>query len=95
MLAAALEIGRVCVKIAGREAGRHCVVLDIIDKNFVLITGPPEVSGVRRRRGNISHIEPTPLKVKIEKGAADEEVERALKEAELLDEMTETVKPSL
>ncbi|MHA1242872.1 MAG: KOW motif-containing protein, partial [Promethearchaeota archaeon] len=29
------DIGRVCVKTTGREAGRYCVVVDIIDKNYV------------------------------------------------------------
>lgn len=92
---AAVEVGIVCVKIAGREAGRRCVIVDVIDRNFVLVTGPPKVSGVRRRRANISHVEPTPLKVKIGKGAGDDEVLEALKKAGLLDEMKEIVKPSL
>ncbi len=35
-----IEVGRVCVKLNGREAGRKCVIVDVIDKNFVLITGP-------------------------------------------------------
>lgn len=92
---AAVEVGRVCVKIAGREAGRHCVVVEVIDRNFVLVTGPPGVSGVRRRRANISHVEPTPLKIKIGKGAGDEEIREALEKAGLLDEMTEVAKPSM
>jgi large subunit ribosomal protein L14e len=95
LLLAAVEVGRVCVKIAGREAGRRCVIVDVIDKNFVLVTGPPKVNGVRRRRANIGHIEPTPLKIKIAKGAGDEEVREALEKAGLLDEMKELVKPSL
>ena len=32
---AALEVGRVCIKTAGREKGKKCVVVDVIDKNFV------------------------------------------------------------
>lgn len=92
---AAVDVGRVCVKIVGREAGRRCVIVDVIDKNFVLVTGPPKVSGVRRRRANISHVEPTPLTVKITKGAGDEEVLEALEQAGVLDEMAEVVKPSL
>ncbi len=31
----AVEVGRVCMKLAGREAGKKCVVVDVIDKNFV------------------------------------------------------------
>ena len=92
---AAVEVGRVCVKIVGREAGKRCVIVDVIDRNFALVTGPVKVNGVRRRRANISHIEPTPLKVKIAKGADDDEVLEALKKAGKLDEMKEIVKPSL
>ena len=33
----AIEIGRICVKNAGRLAGRKCVIVDIIDENFVLV----------------------------------------------------------
>jgi len=54
----AIEVGRICVKIAGREAGRKCVIVDIIDENYVLITGPKQLTGVKRRRCNINHIEP-------------------------------------
>lgn len=91
----AVEAGRVCVKLAGREAGKKCVVVDVIDKNFVLVTGPVKVSGVKRRRVNVSHVEPMDVKVKIEKGAEDETVVEALKKAKLLEDMKEPVKPRL
>jgi len=29
---AAIEVGRVCVKTMGREAGKICVIVDVIDK---------------------------------------------------------------
>jgi large subunit ribosomal protein L14e len=73
-----MEVGRICVKLVGRETGRKCVVVDVVDKNFVLITGPKEVTGVRRRRTNVDHLEPTPESVEVKKGAADDEVEKAL-----------------
>ena len=87
---AAVEVGRICVKVAGREAGKKCVVVDIIDKNFAVVTGPMGVTGVRRRRVNVGHIEPTGDKVDIKRGAADTEVEKALKAAHKLEEMEET-----
>lgn len=87
------DIGRVCVKIAGREAGRKCVIVDIIDDNFVLVTGPKALTGVKRRRVNVKHLEPTPLKIEIAKGATDEEVTRALEKAGLLEEMRKPLKP--
>jgi large subunit ribosomal protein L14e len=75
------DIGRVCIKKAGRESGKKCVVVDTIDKNFVLITGPKTLTGVRRRRVNVDHLEPLEVKIKIKRGASDEEVAKALTEA--------------
>jgi len=91
----AIEVGRICVKITGREAGRRCVIVDIVDKNFVLVTGSPKVSGVKRRRVNVKHIEPTQAKIDIKRGATDEEVTEALTAAGKLEEMASTVKPTL
>ncbi|MCE4620493.1 MAG: 50S ribosomal protein L14e [Desulfurococcales archaeon] len=90
----AIEVGRLCVKIYGREAGRKCVIVDIIDENFVLITGPKNLTGVRRRRANIDHIEPLDKKIEINKGASDEEVMDALTKAGLVQFMQERVKPA-
>jgi len=91
----AIETGRICVKIAGREAGRKCVIVDVIDKNFVLATGPKKVNGIKRRRVNISHIEPTQEKIDIKKGASDEEIIEALTGAGKLEQMKANVKPTL
>jgi len=78
----AVEVGRICVKATGRETGKKCVIVDLTDKSFVLVTGPKSVTGVRRRRVNISHIEPLQDKVEIKRGATDEEVAEALKKLE-------------
>ena len=74
-----IEVGRICIKTRGREAGRRCVIVDIIDRNFVLITGPKDVTGVRRRRVNIDHLRPLDEKIEIRPGASDDEVREALK----------------
>lgn len=91
----AIEIGRICVKLSGREAGRKCVVVDVIDKNFVLVTGPFKLSGVKRRRVNVNHVEPTEAKVNVSKGDDDEKVTEALTNAGKLEEMKAKVKPSM
>jgi large subunit ribosomal protein L14e len=80
------------VKIAGRESGRKCVVLDVIDKNFALVTGPQKVTGIKRRRVNVNHIEPTETKIDIKRGATDEEVTQALTTIGKLEEMANPVK---
>jgi large subunit ribosomal protein L14e len=89
----AIEVGRICVKVAGREAGRKCVVVDIVDENFVLVTGPKQLTGVKRRRVNIKHIEPLDKLVKITRGASDEDVLKAIQESGLEEFMKEVVKP--
>jgi large subunit ribosomal protein L14e len=91
----AIEVGRICVKLSGREAGKKCIIVDVIDKNFVLITGPKTVTGVKRRRANISHVEPLPDKIEIKRGASDEEVAEALKASGKFETMAQTVKPAL
>jgi large subunit ribosomal protein L14e len=91
----AIEVGRICVKLLGREAGRKCVVVDVVDKSFVLITGPKKVTGVRRRRANVNHVEPLQDTVEIKRGASDDEVEDALKAAGKLDDMAKMVQPAL
>ena len=29
-----MEVGRLCLKIAGRDAGMKCVIVEVIDDNF-------------------------------------------------------------
>ncbi len=86
-----IEVGRVCVKLNGREAGRKCVIVDVIDKNFVLITGPKQVNGVRRRRTNVKHVEPTAETIEIKKGAADEDVAKVAEKAKKTNYLKEIV----
>ena len=64
-----ISIGRICVKIAGRDAGKRCVIVDILDGPFVLIDGE-----TRRKRCNIMHLEPLEQKIDIKKGASHEEI---------------------
>ena len=71
-----MEIGQLCVKIAGRDAGLKCVVVDVLDGSFVLIDGQ-----TRRRKCNMAHLEPLPQKISLEKGASHEHVVAALKDA--------------
>ena len=67
------EIGRVVLKIAGRDAGKVGVVIDNLDEKYVLIDG-----NVRRRKCNINHLEPLKEILKIKKGASTDEIKNAL-----------------
>lgn len=72
-----LDIGQACIKTAGHEKNEKCLVVDTVDDNFVLISGPR----VKRRRCNIKHLEVLPQKLGISKGASDEEVFKAMLDA--------------
>ncbi|MFX1252656.1 MAG: 50S ribosomal protein L14e [Promethearchaeota archaeon] len=87
----AVEVGRLVVKIAGREAMQKAVIVEIIDKNFVLVTGAG-LSPVKRRRANLKHLELLPEKIQVAKGAADDAIQKALESAGLNDSFVEPVK---
>lgn len=80
-----MEIGRICVKTAGRDAGRLAIVVDTVDNKTVLIDG-----NVRRRKCNIMHLEPLDEILKIKKGASHSEV---VSEFKKLKQETWTTKP--
>src|SRR3989338_6823552 len=66
-----IEIGRLAIKIAGRDAGLKCGVVEILGDNFVLIDGE-----TRRRKCNIMHIEPLKEKIDIKKGASHADISK-------------------
>ena len=70
----AFDVGRVCVKLRGREKGSECVVVDVIDRNYVVVAGPD----VKRRRVNMHHLRPLDRAVDVGRDASDEEVATAL-----------------
>ncbi|MBS3176886.1 50S ribosomal protein L14e [Candidatus Woesearchaeota archaeon] len=70
-----MDIGRLCMKIAGRDAGKKCVIVDKMDDRFVLIDGE-----TRRRKCNPSHLEPLQQTIKIKKNASHEDIVSAFKD---------------
>lgn len=79
-----LDVGRVCMKVVGRESGMYCVVLKNINKSFIEITGPKLLTGIKRRRVNINHVEPTKYKLELKEGADENEVLAAFEKARLV-----------
>lgn len=67
------EIGRICVKMGGRDAGNYCVVVDKLNENYVLIDG-----NVRRKKCNVKHLEPTEKIIKIKKDINSEDIKKIL-----------------
>ena len=70
-----MEVGQVCVKTKGREAGRKVIILSSVTKGKVLIDGEK----VKRRNCNILHLFPVKKKVAVKEGATHEEVLKAVK----------------
>ncbi len=70
----AIDVGRVCIKMAGRDMGGKCVIVEIIDDSNVLVSG----DDVRRRKVNIAHLELLTDMVEVKKGASDADVAKAL-----------------
>ena len=73
-----LTIGRMCVKTAGRDAGKRAVIVDVVDANFVMIDGE-----TRRRKCNILHLEPLDQVIDIKKGASHDDVRDVFKELKI------------
>lgn len=73
-----IEIGRLCVKIAGRDAGLKCAVVDDLGKGFVVVDGQ-----TRRRKCNIKHLEPLKEKLNIKKNASHDEIVREFKKLKI------------
>ncbi len=82
-----MEIGRLCMKTTGRDAGKTCVVIDSIDAHFVMIDGE-----TRRRKCNVMHLVPMPQTVNVKKGASHDEVAKALKAVGVETRMTKPKK---
>ncbi len=73
-----MKQGQLCVKLAGRDAGRKCVIVEILDKNFVTIDG-----NVRRRKCNKIHLIPLKETVDIKNKASHSDVITAFKKLKL------------
>jgi len=66
------ENGRLCLKLAGRDAGRKCVIVETVDDKFVIVDG-----NVRRKKVNIKHLEPLAETVDIKDKASHDDVKAA------------------
>ncbi len=73
-----IDVGRVCMKIAGRDSGKTVVVVEKIDDNFVIIDG-----NVKRKRCNITHLEPLQQVLNLKKGASTDDIKAEMKKAKI------------
>jgi len=64
-----VERGRVAVINYGEQAGKLCVIVDVVDQNRVLIDGPKTITGIPRQQYNLKRLALTKFKINIPKGA--------------------------
>lgn len=69
----AMEIGRICIKTRGRNAGKRVAIVDL-QKNFAIIDG----QGIARKKCNILHLMPTAEKLDITNNTSHEEIVKLL-----------------
>lgn len=70
-----MDVGQVCIKTKGKEAGRTVVVLSKPKEGKVLVDGPK----VKRKTCNVLHLFPVGKEVKVKEEASHDEVMKALK----------------
>ncbi len=69
------EVGRWCVKTAGRDGGLQCIVVEKLDNGYVTIDGQ-----TRRKKCNVLHLEPLDKISQIESGASHSEIVELFKD---------------
>ena len=82
-----IETGRICLKIAGREAGKYAVIVERLDDNFVVVTGPNTVTGVKRRKCNLDHLELTDNKFDVREKVDNTVLEEEWKKSGLIEKL--------
>ena len=69
-----MKPGDVCLKIAGRDSNKLCIVTKLIDANYVEIDGQ-----TRRKKCNVKHLEFTGKTLDIKEGASRSDVQALFK----------------
>mmetsp|Transcript_36164 Transcript_36164/g.51131 ORF Transcript_36164/g.51131 Transcript_36164/m.51131 type:complete len:134 (-) Transcript_36164:253-654(-) len=75
-----VEAGRVVLINFGPDAGKIATIVDIVDQNKCLISGPAEATGVVRQVISYKRIALTDFLLKIERGCSEEDLEKAFKD---------------
>jgi large subunit ribosomal protein L14e len=85
-----VEVGRVVVVNFGPDAGKICVVVDVIDASRLLVDGPKSQTGVSRGSLNIRHASVTNIKVDIARGIKTAAIEKIFSEADIMGQWNKT-----
>lgn len=79
---ALLQQGRIVMKLAGREGGKYAVIVEQEKDGFVTVSGPKSITGIKRRKCSIFHVEPTEHTLA---AGSDAQLEKAWKESGLIE----------
>jgi large subunit ribosomal protein L14e len=72
------EVGRIVVKLAGRDSGKMAVIVEKIDDRHVLIDGQ-----TRRRKCNVAHLHPLEKTIDLKENASHADVEKEFQKINL------------
>jgi len=79
-----VQIGRVAIINYGEDAGKLCVVVNVLSLTRVLVDGPREVTGVSRQQIPIRRLTLTDFVVKVPLGARASTLAKALKKDDIV-----------
>jgi large subunit ribosomal protein L14e len=79
-----VQIGRVAIINFGEDAGKLCVVVNVLSLGRVLVDGPLGVTGVARQKLPVKRITLTDFVVKVPVGARASTLAKALKADDIL-----------
>jgi large subunit ribosomal protein L14e len=85
-----VEIGRVAMINFGDDAGKLCVITNVLDSNRALVDGPFAVTGVSRQKLAFKRMTLTDFVVKIPHGARQSTIAKAMKEADVVSKFAQT-----
>ena len=83
-----IEIGRLCYIRLGDNAGKTCVIVDLVDQKRLLVDGPH--CGLARQVIRLKNLAITDLKVKIARGCKTNVVRAALTKEDIANKFLQT-----
>ena len=78
-----VELGRVCLIRGGPDKGKLCTIVDVIDSQRALVSGPASLTGVTRQQLTFRNLVLTDLKVDSGLNAKDKVLAAKWEEAEI------------
>ena len=79
-----VEIGRVALINYGPDAGKLCVIVNVLDTNKALVDGPASVTGVTRQQLSFKRMTLTDFVLPIQHGAREKVLAKAMKDADVV-----------